>query len=36
MLIASVVLFGTEPLVRAHPKGLYAQVARAIFWATTH
>ncbi|HEU4425739.1 MAG TPA: M14 family zinc carboxypeptidase [Pilimelia sp.] len=29
------VLFGTEPLFRDHPKGLYAQVARAIFWSTT-
>jgi len=29
------VLFGTEPLFRAHPKGLYAQVARAIYWSTT-
>jgi hypothetical protein len=27
------VLFGTEPLFRAHPKGLFAQVGRAIFWA---
>jgi hypothetical protein len=26
------VLFGTEPLFRAHPKGLFAQVGRAIFW----
>jgi hypothetical protein len=26
------VLFGTEPLFRAHPKGLYAQYARAVFW----
>jgi hypothetical protein len=26
------VLFGTEPLFRAHPKGLYAQYARALFW----
>ncbi|MEU4420773.1 M14 family zinc carboxypeptidase [Actinoplanes sp. NPDC024001] len=25
------VLFGTEPLFRAHPKGLYAQFARALF-----
>jgi len=29
------VLFGTEPLFRAHPKGLYAQVARGILWSTT-
>ncbi|HET6288722.1 MAG TPA: peptidase M28, partial [Amycolatopsis sp.] len=27
------VLFGTEPLFRDHPKGLYSQVARAIYWA---
>ncbi|MFI6096745.1 M14 family zinc carboxypeptidase [Lentzea sp. NPDC051213] len=27
------VLFGTEPMFRNHPKGLYAQVARALFWA---
>ena len=26
------VLFGTEPLFRAHPKGLYAQYARALLW----
>ncbi|WP_112261979.1 M14 family zinc carboxypeptidase [Lentzea terrae] len=30
-----VVLFGTEPMFRNHPKGLYAQVARAIFWTGT-
>jgi hypothetical protein len=29
------VLFGTEPLFRAHPKGLFAQVGHAIFWAAT-
>jgi hypothetical protein len=29
------VLFGTEPLFRAHPKGLYAEFARALFWAST-
>lgn len=28
-----VTLFGTEPLFRAHPKGEYAQVARALFAA---
>ena len=28
------VLFGTEPLFRNHPKGTFAQVARAAFWAT--
>ncbi len=27
---ASVVLFGTEPMFRDHPKGLYAQVGRAV------
>jgi hypothetical protein len=32
---ARVVLFGTEPMFRNHPKGLYAQVARAIFWTGT-
>ncbi|SER52805.1 Zinc carboxypeptidase [Lentzea xinjiangensis] len=32
---AKVVLFGTEPMFRDHPKGLYAQVARAIFWTGT-
>ena len=26
------VMFGTEPLFRAHPKGLYAQFARALYW----
>ncbi|WP_232376705.1 M14 family zinc carboxypeptidase [Amycolatopsis aidingensis] len=31
---ARTVLFGTEPLFRGHPKGLYAQAARAIFWVT--
>ena len=29
------VLFGTDPLFRAYPKGLYAQVARGILWSTT-
>jgi hypothetical protein len=29
------VLFGTEPLFRTHPKGLYAQYARALFWTAT-
>ena len=28
---ASVVLFGTEPMFRDHPKGLYSQVAKALF-----
>jgi hypothetical protein len=32
---ARVVLFGTEPMFRNHPKGLYAQVARAVFWTAT-
>jgi hypothetical protein len=27
------VLFGTEPLFRAHPKGLYADFARALYWS---
>jgi hypothetical protein len=29
---AAVVLFGTEPLFRNHPKGLFAQVARSLYW----
>ncbi len=29
---ANVTLFGTEPLFRAHPEGLYAQVANALWW----
>ncbi|HWS36735.1 MAG TPA: M14 family zinc carboxypeptidase [Actinoplanes sp.] len=29
------VLFGTEPLFRAHPKGLYAQYARALLWTAS-
>jgi hypothetical protein len=29
---AAVVMFGTDPLFRAHPKGLYAQVGRALHW----
>lgn len=32
---ARVVMFGTEPLFRAHPKGLYSQVANAIYWSAT-
>ncbi|TWP44269.1 peptidase M28 [Lentzea tibetensis] len=32
---ARVVLFGTEPMFRDHPKGLYSQVGRAIFWSST-
>jgi hypothetical protein len=27
------VLFGTEPLFRAHPKGLYTEFARALYWS---
>ncbi|MGN9845510.1 M14 family zinc carboxypeptidase [Nonomuraea sp. H19] len=30
---AAVVLFGTEPLFRNHPKGLFPQVARALYWS---
>jgi hypothetical protein len=29
---ANVTLFGTEPLFRAHPEGLYPQVANALWW----
>ncbi|AGM02760.1 M14 family zinc carboxypeptidase [Amycolatopsis keratiniphila] len=29
------VLFGTEPLFRDHPKGLYSQVAKAVYWAAS-
>jgi hypothetical protein len=29
------VLFGTEPLFRAHPKGQYAQFARALYWTAS-
>lgn len=29
---AAVVLFGTEPLFRNHPKGQFPQVARALYW----
>lgn len=32
---ARAVLFGTEPLFRDHPKGLYGQVASAMFWASS-
>lgn len=32
---ARVLMFGTEPMFRAHPKGLYAQVANGIFWSAT-
>ena len=30
----SAVLFGSEPLFRAHPKGQYSLVGRALFWST--
>lgn len=29
---SAVVMFGGEPLYRAHPKGEYAQVGRAVYW----
>jgi hypothetical protein len=32
---ARVLMFGTEPMFRAHPKGMYAQVAAAIYWGAT-
>jgi hypothetical protein len=32
---ARVLMFGTEPMFRSHPKGLFAQVATAIYWTTT-
>lgn len=32
---AAVVLFGTEPMFRNHPKGLFPQVARALFWTSS-
>jgi hypothetical protein len=28
----NVTLFGTEPLYRTHPEGLYEQVANALWW----
>lgn len=31
---AGVVMFGNEPLYRAHPKGQYALVGRALIWST--
>jgi hypothetical protein len=31
---ARVVLFGTEPMFRDHPKKLYQQVAQALYWVT--
>ncbi|WP_327581155.1 M14 family zinc carboxypeptidase [Nonomuraea sp. NBC_00507] len=30
---AAVVLFGTEPMFRNHPKGVFPQVARALYWS---
>uniref|UniRef100_UPI00066EED1D M14 family zinc carboxypeptidase n=1 Tax=Nonomuraea sp. SBT364 TaxID=1580530 RepID=UPI00066EED1D len=30
---AAVVLFGTEPMFRNHPKGLFPQVATALYWS---
>jgi hypothetical protein len=30
---ARVLMFGTEPLFRAHPKGLFSEVANGIYWA---
>jgi hypothetical protein len=32
---ASVVLFGTEPMFRNHPKGLFGQVAQALYWSAS-
>jgi len=32
---ARVLMFGTEPMFRNHPKGLFAQVAAAIYWGAT-
>lgn len=32
---AAVVLLGGEPLYRAHPKGEYSQVGRALYWTAT-
>jgi hypothetical protein len=29
-----VVLFGTQPMFRAHPKKLYQQIAQALYWVT--
>ncbi len=29
---ARVVMFGTEPMFRNHPKGLFSQVAQALYW----
>ncbi|WP_235967800.1 M14 family zinc carboxypeptidase [Herbidospora solisilvae] len=32
---AAVVMFGTEPMFRNHPKGLFAQVAKAVYWSSS-
>ncbi|NRQ35788.1 peptidase M28 [Nonomuraea sp. NN258] len=32
---AAVVMFGTEPMFRNHPKGLFPQVARALYWSSS-
>ena len=32
---ARVLMFGTEPMFRNHPKGMFAQVAAAIYWGAT-
>ncbi|SDK60399.1 Zinc carboxypeptidase [Nonomuraea maritima] len=32
---AAVVMFGTEPMFRNHPKGLFSQVARALYWTSS-
>jgi hypothetical protein len=32
---AAVVAFGTEPLFRNHPKGMFAQVGRAVHWTVS-
>jgi predicted deacylase len=32
---ARVLLFGSEPMFRNHPKGMFAQVANAVFWSAT-
>jgi hypothetical protein len=32
---ARVLMFGSEPLFRAHPKGLFAQVANAVYWSAS-
>jgi hypothetical protein len=32
---APTVLFGTEPLFRNHPKALFPQVAKALYWTST-